>query len=115
MEGESTMVPVGIIWNGRLVIQRLFKDQISQEMDSSDPELHVVGQYQHAVTEVIRSLGGEDEVMRKYAEIATEWNEVGPPEDIKRRQIEYVRLEVLKHIFFAVLPQRSLVQLSTPF
>ena len=42
-------------------------------------------QFQWSVNAVIRSLGGEEEVSKKYAEIAKVWNEAGLPEEVKRK------------------------------
>jgi hypothetical protein len=82
---EAVMVPVGIVWNSRLVIQRLFQTEIAHEVEQLDASQPWVGRYQSAVSNIIQSLGDEDAVIKRYGDIAVEWNGVGPPEDVKRR------------------------------
>lgn len=42
-------------------------------------------QFQLTVNDVIKSLGGDDEVSEKYREVAKSWNETEPPEELKRK------------------------------
>lgn len=82
------LVPVGTIWNARRVVQHLFKDEISQELKegghkSGDTDWLQV--YQEEVTNVWNSLGDEKKVLEKYGEMAKTWNDVGPPEEAKRK------------------------------
>ena len=44
-----------------------------------------LGKYQETVNEVIVSLGGDDEASKQYTEVAKTWNEVEPPEELKRK------------------------------
>jgi hypothetical protein len=88
LEDESTLVRVGTVWNYRLVVQHLHKDDISSQMAKtgltpSDPGW--IKQFQLSVNKVIESLGGDDKVSEKYGEMAKLWNEVEPPEDLKRK------------------------------
>jgi len=41
--------------------------------------------FQLSVNDVIKSLGGDGVVSEKYAEMAKSWNEVEPPEELKRK------------------------------
>lgn len=88
MQGESTLVPVGTVWNYRLVIQHLFRDEITKKMEktglkSSDKSW--IQRFQWAVNEVIKSEGGEDAVLKKYGEMAKSWNEAQAAEELKRK------------------------------
>ena len=88
MEGEPTIVPVGTVWNYRLVIQHLFKDEIAKKMEktglkSSDKSW--LQQFQWAVNEVVVSEGGENVALEKYRKIAKSWNEGQAPEELKRK------------------------------
>ena len=88
LEDEPTLVRVGTLWNYQLVVQHIHKEEISKHMEKSGLTPRDPGwlqQFQWAVNAVIRSLGGEDEVSKKYAEIAKVWNEAGLPEEVKRK------------------------------
>ena len=88
LRDESTLVPVGIVWNYRLVIQQLFKDDITMHMDKTGLKSTDKGwlkKFQWAVNKVIESLGGEDEVQVEYGEIAKDWNASSPPDEVKRK------------------------------
>jgi hypothetical protein len=81
-------VRVGTLWNYRLVVQHLHKEEIATLMAKSgltpsDPGW--LQKFQWSVNEVIGSLGGEDKVSEKYAEMAKSWNETEPPEELKRK------------------------------
>jgi hypothetical protein len=87
-EDEAALVRVGTVWNYRLVVQHLHKDEIAKIMEKTglipkDPDW--IKQFQLAVNNVIKSLGGEEEVSEKYGEMAKSWNEIAPPEEIKRK------------------------------
>lgn len=82
------LIPVGTIWNARRVIQHLHKDEISQKLkeagvNHSDKKWFPA--YHEAVGEVWKSLGDDEEVQEKYGEMAKTWNEMGPPEEAKRK------------------------------
>lgn len=49
----------------------------------SDPSW--LQQFQWAVNDVIKSLGGDDEVSERYRGVAKSWNETGPPDEMKRK------------------------------
>ena len=88
LKDESTLVPVGTIWNYRLVIQHLFKDDIAKHMDKTGLKSTDKGwlkKFQWAVNKVIQSLGEEDDVQAEYGEIAKAWNESEPPDEVKRK------------------------------
>lgn len=85
---EPTLVPVGTVWNHRLVIQQLFKNELSKKMEGcnlapTDPAR--LQQYQWKTNEVIAELGDAAEVKEKYQEIAKSWNEAGLPEELQRK------------------------------
>jgi hypothetical protein len=70
------------------VVQHLYKEDISKQMAKTglvpkDPEW--IKQFQLAVNTVIKTLGGDDKAAELYANTAKEWNEVEPPEEIKRK------------------------------
>jgi len=70
------------------VFQHIHKDSIAACMAKSgltpnDPGW--LGKYQETVNEVIVSLGGDDEASKQYTEVAKTWNEVEPPEELKRK------------------------------
>ena len=44
-----------------------------------------IQKFQLTVTEFIQSLGEDGAVQKKYGEIADSWNEVGAPEELKRK------------------------------
>jgi hypothetical protein len=44
-------------------------------------------QFQLSVNAVIKSLGGDDKVAQKYGETAKTWNQVEPPEEVKRKWV----------------------------
>jgi len=44
-----------------------------------------IGEFQLAVNSVIKSLGGNEKVLEKYGETAKSWNEVEPPEELRRK------------------------------
>ena len=88
LKDEPTLVRVGTLWNSRLVIQHLCKDQISEhmaktELTPKDPGW--IKQYQLAVNEVINSLGGDAKVSENFGETAKSWNQTGLPEELKRK------------------------------
>jgi hypothetical protein len=88
LDEESTLVPVGTLWNYRLVVQHLFRDDISKQMGESGlkpSDKDWLQKYQWVVNEVINLEGGEDVVSEKYGEIAKSWNEVEPPEELQRK------------------------------
>jgi len=82
------MVPVGTAWNARRVVQHLFKDDITKRLKegghtSSDSDwLHA---YHEEVNKVWSSLDEEEGGLEKYVEMAKTWNDVGPPEEVKRK------------------------------
>jgi len=70
------------------VIQHVFRDQIAKEMKKSglkSSDKAWIKRFQLAVNEVITSEGGEEVALEKYGEVAKTWNEIEPPEDLKRR------------------------------
>ena len=70
------------------MIQHVFRDQIAKEMKKSglkSSDKAWIQRFQLAVNEVIASEGGEEAVLEKYGEVAKTWNEIEPPEDLKRR------------------------------
>ena len=80
------MVPVGNTWTTRLVIQNLLRETILEKLKEQGLAPNTqgfLGKWQDEVTRIIESMD-EDEV-QGYAEMAATWNEVEPPEDIKRR------------------------------
>ena len=84
----STLISVGTHWNYRLVIQHLYKEDISARASKSgliprDPGW--IKQYQLSVNEVIEKLGGEDQMAEKYGEVAKTWNVAALPEELKRK------------------------------
>jgi len=88
LRDESTLVPVGTVWNYRLVVQHVFKDTIAEKMKNTGlthTDKGWIREYQMAVNSVIQSLGGEEKVVSEYGEMAKSWNEVEPPEELKRR------------------------------
>ena len=88
LEDESTLVRVGTLWNYRLVVQHLHKEEVAEHMANSGLTPNDQGwlqKFQWSVNEVIKSLGGEDKVSKKYGEVAKSWNEVEPPEELKRK------------------------------
>jgi len=88
LEDESLLVPVGTVWNYRLVIHHVFRDQIAKEMKKSglkSSDKAWIQRFQLAINEVITSEGGEEVALEKYGEMAKTWNETEPPEDLKRR------------------------------
>ena len=88
MEGEPTLVPVGTTWNFRLVIQHLFRDDIAQKMEKTGLKASDKGwlqEFQWAVNDVIKTLGGERVASEKYGELAKAWNDADLPEDLRRR------------------------------
>ena len=42
-------------------------------------------EYHVEVNQIWESLGDENDVLEKYGEMAKTWNDVGPPEEVKRR------------------------------
>lgn len=79
---------VGTVWNYRLVIQHVFKDELAEQMErtglkSTDKDW--IQRFQWAVNEVIKSIGGESVAQEKYGEMAKTWNETEPPEELKRK------------------------------
>lgn len=88
LKDESTLVRVGTVWNYRLVVQHLYKDQIANHMAKTnltpkDPGW--IKNFQLSVNAVIKSLGGDDKVAEKYGETAKSWNEVELPDELKRK------------------------------
>lgn len=88
LEDEFTLVRVGTLWNSRLVIQHLFKDDITKRMGRyqltpSDPDW--LQKYQWTVNAVIKSLGSDDEGIQKYTGIAKSWNEAKLPDELRRK------------------------------
>ena len=70
------------------MVQHLFRDEISREMEKTGLKSSDKGwlqKFQWVVNEVISSQGGEEAVTEKYGEIAKTWNETEPPEDLKRK------------------------------
>ena len=102
LKDESTLVPVGTIWNYRLVIQHLFKDDISKHMEKTglkSTDGSWLKKFHWAVNRVIESLGEEDSVMEKYGEIAKAWNEAASPDEIKRRLVVILRTLLLSNAY----------------
>jgi hypothetical protein len=88
VEDESTLVPVGTVWNYRLVIQHLFRDEIAKHMEETGLKANDkawLQKFQWAVNEVIKAEGGEDAALEKYGEMAKSWNEAEPPEELKKK------------------------------
>jgi hypothetical protein len=88
LEDEKTLVPVGTTWNYQLVVQHMFRDEISKQMEKTglkSTDKGWIKEFQSAVNNVIQSEGGEAAVMEKYGDMAKSWNEVEPPEEIKRK------------------------------
>lgn len=88
LEDETTLVRVGTVWNYRLVVQHLYKEDISKQMATTgltpkDPDW--IRQFQLAVNNVIKLLGGDEKALELHGETAKTWNEVEPPEEIKRK------------------------------
>src|SRR5882762_7209919 len=86
LKEETTLVQVGTIWNHRLVIEHLYKDQISKQLadDGHFPGgPGWIGHYQSAVTEFIKSL--DDDQVEEYQELAAAWNAAEPPQELKRK------------------------------
>jgi ABC-type sulfate transport system substrate-binding protein len=88
LEEEVPLVRVGTVWNHRLVVQHLYKKEIAEIMAKTgltpkDPEW--IKQFQLAVNAVIKTLGGDAKVSEQYADTAKSWNEIEPPEEIKRK------------------------------
>jgi hypothetical protein len=80
------MVPVGNTWTTRLVIQNLLRETILEHLKKKGLTPNTqgfLGKWQIEVTEMIESM--DEGEIEKYTEMATTWNEVEPPEDIKRR------------------------------
>lgn len=66
----------------------MHKDSIAKHMGKTgltprDPDW--IRQFQLAVNTVIKSLGGNEKVLEKYGETAKSWNEVAPPEELRRK------------------------------
>ena len=83
---EAPLVQVGS-WNYRRIIQKEYKETITEKMDTTgltSSDKGWIKKYQQMVTEVIESLGGEEVVKEKYADMVKEWNEAGLPEDLRR-------------------------------
>ena len=84
----STLIPVGTVWNYRLVVQHLHKDEISQIMDKTGLTTQDPGwirEFQMAVNSVIKALGGSEVVSERYGQVAKSWNEAEPPEELRRK------------------------------
>ena len=87
---EGTLVRVGTVWNYRLVIQHVFKDEIAETMERTglkSTDRGWIKKFQGAVNEVIDSIGGDDAAQEKYGEMAKTWNEIEPPEELKRKWV----------------------------
>lgn len=70
------------------MIQTLYKEEIAKHMAKTglapkDPDW--IGHFQGAINAVIKSLGGDAKAVELYAETAKTWNQVEPPEEIKRK------------------------------
>jgi hypothetical protein len=83
---EAPLVQVGS-WNYRRIIQKEYKKTITEKMDATgltSSDKGWIKKYQQMVTEVIESLGGEEVVKEKYADMVKDWNEGNLPEDLRR-------------------------------
>ena len=82
----APFVQVGAAWNARLVVQHIFKEDISKKMAITGLKSSDKGwlkKFQQAVTEQISSLSKED--MQKYEEVAKKWNAGDLPEELRRK------------------------------
>ena len=70
------------------MFQHIHKDNIAAGMATSGlTPSHPgwLGKYQETVNEVIESFGGDDKASKEYTGVAKTWNEVEPPEELKRK------------------------------
>ena len=83
------LVPIGTAWNARRVVQHLFRDEILQKLKegghAASDGSSWLREYHAEVNQVWESLGDEGDVQEKYGEMAKTWNDVGPPEEAKRK------------------------------
>jgi hypothetical protein len=84
----STLVRVGTIWNWRLVVQHLHKEEIAALMAKTGlthTDKAWIKNHQLSTNTVIETLGGNDKMSEKYGEVAKSWNTVEPPDELKRK------------------------------
>lgn len=68
------------------MVQYLFKEKIAEQMGKtgltpSDPDW--IRQFQLSVNTVIKSLGAEKDVLKKYGAMAADWNKADLPDELK--------------------------------
>jgi len=88
LEDEFILVRVGKVWNYRLVIQHLCKDDITKRMGRhqlAPSDSDWLQKYQWTVNAVMKSLGSVAEVKQKYTGIAKSWNEAKLPDELRRK------------------------------
>ena len=84
LEDGSTLVPVGVVWNTRRVVQYVFRETINEKMQDTGlkhTDRDWLQKYQWAINKVISTL---DDV-KKYADMAKLWNETEPPVELQRK------------------------------
>lgn len=69
-------------------LRHLYKEDIVSHMAKTgltpkDPGW--IKEFQLSVNAVVEWLGGDDVVMEKYGDMAKLWNEVAPPEELRRK------------------------------
>jgi hypothetical protein len=70
------------------VVDHLFKDDIATHMAKTkltNKDADWIGRYQFSLNKVIESLGGDEEVSKKYGEMAKLWNGTELPDELKRK------------------------------
>ena len=70
------------------MVQHLHRDEIAQHMEQSGlvpSDKNWLREYQLAVNEVIKGLGGDDKASELYAEKAKAWNSSELPEELQRK------------------------------
>jgi hypothetical protein len=85
---ESTLIRVGTVWNWRLVVQHLHKEDIAvltAKTGLTHNDKAWLQNYQWSTNTVIDSLGGSDKISEEYGVIAKSWNTLEPPDELKRK------------------------------
>ena len=84
-EEDAPPIKVAKQWNARLVADYYHHDEIMETVKahgSLDPQQQI-GKWASALTEKWESLSEADRI--KYAVLAEQWRESGPPIEVKRR------------------------------